>query len=218
MPVAKICGLRTVEAAEKALDNGAEMLGVIAVPNKTRTVEHHVAESISELVRRRRELNEPHTNILGLRTPLLVGVFMNQPLEEVKRLQKELSLDLVQLHGGEPAEWYEEIPVPVIKRFTPGTSEFSKLVTGEISNPPGLVLVDTESGGTGRQVDWSDLTALSHAKIPYLLAGGLTPENISKALTQPGIWGVDVSSGVETNGVKDLDKIEAFLHNVHRSV
>lgn len=218
MPIAKICGLRTVEAAETAIDNGADMLGVIAVPKSKRCIETHVAKAISELVRQRRERERRETTLLGLQVPLLTGVFMNQPLEEIIRLQEELGLDVVQLHGDEPIEWCEEIPVPVVKRFTPGTAEFEALVNGKLPSQPDLVLVDTAAGGTGKKVDWTSLGALADANVPYLLAGGLDPENVVTALNQPGILGVDVSSGVETNDMKDPEKIKKFLHTTNRGI
>ncbi|CAN6663088.1 hypothetical protein TRVA0_034S01530 [Trichomonascus vanleenenianus] len=229
-PLVKVCGIRSVEAAKCALDSGADMIGMILVPNRARTVDIVTAKNISRYVRSyQREsdqipasttdygvanmsLAEANSHIMRDITrerPKIVGVFRNQTLVEILRLQRELELDVVQLHGSEPLEWCRMIPVPVIKRFTPNTAEF------ESSSVPGyhnFSLLDSELGGEGKLVDWTAISQQVKLGARFMLAGGLTPENVDQALATPGVFGVDVSGGVESSpGVKDLSKIRKFV-------
>ncbi|ODQ66818.1 phosphoribosylanthranilate isomerase, partial [Nadsonia fulvescens var. elongata DSM 6958] len=224
--IVKVCGIRTLEAAKRALDAGADMLGMIMVPGRARTVSKEIAKQISDMVHEydaesfniQRKLcptptstyfdNTTASLLSGRR--LLVGVFRNQPLDEILYLQKSLNLDIVQLHGSEPIEWCSLIPVPVIKRFTPGTSQFVE------SLKPGhhvISLLDGEIGGEGKLVDWDVITEAAKKGGRFMLAGGLNPENVAKAIGINGVIGVDVSGGVETNGEKDFEKIDSFVKN-----
>lgn len=221
-PIIKICGLKTVEAAREAINAGANMLGMIMVPNRDRSVPHDVAKAISNLVKshRRIDFTDPDKNTSTFeynsfrirqpnQGPFLVGVFRNQPLDEVLQLQEKFDLDYVQLHGSEPIEWAKNIPVPVIKRFTPGTPEFSQCLV------PGyhvLSLIDSPLGGEGKLVDRSLLDGYAKLGARFVIAGGLNPENVSSVFSTNGVVGVDVSGGVETNGSKDLKKIRDFVH------
>ncbi|KAJ2400590.1 anthranilate synthase / indole-3-glycerol phosphate synthase [Coemansia sp. RSA 2531] len=128
-------------------------------------------------------------------------------------------LDLVQLHGMEPVDMAEKIPVPVIKVFHVDDQfslENSDLFT---TFQHSIVLLDTkvagtdQQGGKGVSFDWTLARKLADIGVPFLMAGGLTPENVAKAVEVGGAWGVDVSSGIETNKVKDVAKIRAFINN-----
>lgn len=230
-PLVKVCGIKTVDAAKKALDSGASMVGMILVPGRNRTVDLHTAEKISALVRgykRGRSLNtkalfsekvfskgasvfDVENRILRIKTasrPMIVGVFRNQPLEEVLYLQHHLQLDMVQLHGGEPMDWCRIIPVPVIKRFTPGSPDFANC---SLTGYHYLSLIDGEIGGEGKLQDWAAIKEQADIGARFLMAGGITEHNVEEALQVDGIIGVDVSGGVESNGVKDMGKIERFV-------
>ncbi|KAK9456878.1 isomerase-domain-containing protein [Dipodascopsis uninucleata] len=209
----KICGTRTVEAAQCAIESGADLIGMILVPNVKRTVSLAQAKAISDVVHQYRDSQEKltiendhpdwfeaHAKGLRKRAPQIVGVFKNQPLEDVLRLQAELDLDLVQLHGSEPLEWAKEIPVPVIKKFDPVQVE---LYT---SGYHSVILLDG-AGGEGQKISWTDLPST----VPFILAGGLTVDNVSDAVALPHVRGVDVSSGIETNGKQDIEKIRQFI-------
>jgi anthranilate synthase / indole-3-glycerol phosphate synthase / phosphoribosylanthranilate isomerase len=144
--------------------------------------------------------------------PLLVGVFQNQPLEEVLELQKAYELDIVQLHGNEPLEWANSIPVPVIRTFKPSQPELRR--RGYHTVP----LLDSGIGGTGQKIDMDDVNSVlaKDPELRVLLAGGLNPENVAHAVRVAGelgdrIIGVDVSSGVEENGIQSVAKIHAFI-------
>lgn len=230
----KICGTRTEDAALAAVRNGADFIGIILVPGTPRYVREEEAMAISRVVHQSSESTSPagttcndhqaidfFANAVPLLTahrPRLVGVFRNQPLSEILKLQKAYELDVVQLHGNEPLEWARQIPVPVIKSFKPGQPELNR--RGYFTLP----LLDSGAGGTGELLDMSEVRqALAEdSELRVLLAGGLTPENIVEAIKTAGdfgdrIVGVDVSSGLEVDGVQDIGKIESFIREA-RSV
>lgn len=228
-PLVKICGTRTEEGAQAAIEAGADLIGIIMVQGRSRLVPDDVALRISKVVKSTPrpasntsqnptkttplEWFDHSTNIL--RHPsraLLVGVFMNQPLAYVLSQQQKLGLDIVQLHGSEPLEWASLIPVPVIRKFAPGDIGISRRAYHTIP------LLDSGAGGSGELLESTGVskTLDSDDGLRVILAGGLKPDNVIetvKKLGQSGqkIIGLDVSSGVETDGVQDLDKIRAFV-------
>jgi len=153
--------------------------------------------------------------LLERKRPLTVGVFAGQDLETVNAIADECGLDLVQLSGGEPWQDCLLIARQVIKVVhveqgaTPG-DVLSRIEAGTAI----ACLLDTASedayGGSGRTMDWR-LASEVASRLPIVLAGGLTPENVGEAVRTVRPWGVDVSSGVETRGVKDLSKVRAFV-------
>ncbi|KAK4193603.1 putative anthranilate synthase component 2 [Podospora australis] len=224
----KICGTRTPEAASEAIKAGADLIGIILVPGTKRCVSDETALAISQAVQDARKdtataseaIKLPQTatdffsvsaELLRKHRPLLVGVFMNQPLEEVLEKQRRYSLDIVQLHGDEPLEWASLIPVPVIRKFKPGHVGLG--VRGYHAVP----LLDS-GPGTGKLLDVETVKAeLSKDKeLKVVLAGGLEPENVQevvKALGElgQGVIGVDVSSGVEADGKQSIERIRGFI-------
>lgn len=204
--VVKVCGLRSVEAAKCALDAGADCLGIICVPNRKRTVDPQVAKDISALVHGSPEYSGR----------CLVGVFRNQSKESVREMAMEYGLDVVQLHGDEDWREYKAyIDQPLIKRvvFPRDTETVQQLCA--MPGTPCVPLFDSEAGGTGEVLDWTAIAdwASTQNGVHYILAGGLTPENVGQAVAMPGVIGVDVSGGVETEGAKDMDKIRKFVAN-----
>ncbi|TAQ84636.1 hypothetical protein B7494_g7042 [Chlorociboria aeruginascens] len=224
----KICGTRKVEAAEAAIKAGADLIGIILVPGRSRYVPYKDAIAISRVIHESKQTTgntavdrvgsqasdffaNAASNISSHR-PLLVGVFQNSPLEEVLELQKAYDLDIVQLHGDEPLEWANLIPVPVIRKFKPGQPGLGK--RGYHAIP----LLDSGSGGTGQKLDMSEVTAtlMEDQDLRIVLAGGLNPDNVAEAVQAAGnlgdrIVGVDVSSGVEEGGSQSITKIKAFI-------
>lgn len=208
VPIVKVCGLQSVEAATRAIESGATFIGIICVPNRKRTIDPQIAKEISRLV------HDRSFNKYGTR---LVGVFRNQSLVDVKRISEEYDVDIVQLHGNELwMEFYQTIKKPIIKRmiFPDDCQEVCKLSGGKDFEV--WPLFDSEAGGTGELLNWNDISDWSKSEgkeARFILAGGLTPENVSQALALNGVIGVDVSGGVETDGAKDLQKIEKFIAN-----
>lgn len=225
----KICGTRTPEAATAAIAAGADLIGMILVSGRKRCATNDQALAISKVVHSstRGSNVEPSNrtdNVLatdffaGARTalsshrPLLVGVFQNQPLKEIIAKQKLYELDIVQLHGNEPLEWATNIPVPVIKSFKPGQHDIGR--RGYHTAP----LLDSASGGSGEKLDLAEVNDVlgKDPELRILLAGGLDAGNVAAALTElhgvkDQVIGVDVSSGVEEDGVQSVSKIEAFV-------
>lgn len=228
----KICGTRTPEAARVAIEAGADMVGIILVEGRKRCVGTDAALAISKVVHeiRKSPVKEAvravsdvsagaieffeHTSSFfqNADKALLVGVFQNQPLEYILAQQKLLSLDVIQLHGSEPIEWASLIPIPVFHRFGAGDPGLGT------RGYHALPLLDSAKGGTGQKQDPTaiyDLMA-SDPSLRFIFAGGLDPVNVGQTVKQlrhrgPGLVAVDVSSGVEENGVQDVEKIKSFI-------
>lgn len=226
----KICGTRTSEAARTAIEAGADLIGVILVEGRKRCVSRKVALDISDIVHEARKpprqinLTDSSTmkaadyfdhslNILRRADrALLVGVFQNQSLSYVLAQQRLLNLDVVQLHGSEPIEWASLIPVPVIRRFGPNDNELGR--RGYHTLP----LIDSAAGGTGETVDVTTIKERLDLDddLRIILAGGLTSKNVQSIVNKLGqhssqVAVVDVSSGIEENGVQSLAKIKEFI-------
>jgi len=223
----KICGTRSPEAALEAVKAGADFVGMILVPGTRRCVSPETAIAISQAVHSYADKAAPPprsvvagaqatdffaaaTSRLTSRRPKLVGVFQNQPLDEVLSLQKLYDLDVVQLHGNEPIEWASLIPVPVIRVFKPGQPGIG--IRGYHTVP----LLDSGSG-SGKRLDVASVKAVLERdpELRVFLAGGLTPDNLAEAIASVGsgrVIGVDTSSGVEDeNAQQSLEKIRAFV-------
>ena len=227
----KICGTRTAEAAKKAVESGANFVGICLVPSAKRCISHEAALEISQAVHAANGETTSSTQAskptekqatdffvqsasrLSSPKTQLVGIFQNQPLEEVIEKQKLYNLDLVQLHGDEPIEWASLIPVPVIRAFKPDHIGLGS--RGYHTIP----LLDS-GAGSGKRLDVSKVQAIlqNDSELRIFLAGGLNPDNVAEAVKSLGVYGnqvvgVDVSSGVEEDGKQSLAKIEAFVRN-----
>jgi phosphoribosylanthranilate isomerase len=151
-----------------------------------------------------------------------VGLFVNEQPAHMMRMVEQCGLDAVQLSGDEPISVLDALPndLPVLKavRLQGAPEEQDWLMA---SHPHVKLLVDAHVpgsyGGTGTMADWARAAMLARQR-PIMLAGGLQPENVAAAVRQVRPWAVDVSSGVETNGVKDSDKIRAFIAAAHADV
>ena len=217
MTAFKICGLREVRHAVIAAEAGADFLGFVFVPGVRRQVSpQHAREVIREYRRRR-----------GADGPRLVGLFANQPLEKVNETIRSCGLDMAQLCGEEDPEYWRGVAAPIIRqvkvidRGSPHSTIEDVLgrVDTVISEGCMAVLDSYEPralGGTGRTFDWTIAGKVAGTH-DLLLAGGLTSENVEEAISTVGPWGVDVSSGVETDGAKDPKKIVDFAEAVGRA-
>ena len=197
----KICGVRTVEEAQAAVDAGADALGFNFWPRSARYIEPHAA----------------HEVITGI-TPTVctVGVFVNEDANRIVDIASELGLSAVQLHGDESPEFCERLTsiktFKTIKAIRVGQDFDLGVIESYRVN---MVLLDSSSegsyGGTGRSFDWRIAIEAKHLA-PIILAGGLTIENVWRAIMKVRPAAIDVCSGVEAEpGRKDLDKLRGFM-------
>lgn len=217
MTKVKICGITEVQHALVAARVGADFVGLVFA-SSLRWVSEEKARQLAETVHN-----------LGTATAV-VGVFVNSKADEVNRIADYCHLDWIQLSGDETWKYCQRIERPVIKTIhvpTDGKNhEITKWLLNEmtmgyeqITHQCLIYLLDTKLenvyGGTGQSFDWK-LSKEIAAKFPVIIAGGLTPENVSALVEEAHPWGVDVSSGVESNGRKDEAKIVVFIENVRR--
>ena len=209
----KICGFRSAEPLLAAIDAGADAVGLVFVPSARRRV---VVEEACAL------LDEIRAS--GRALPPVVGLFADQPLDEVRQVVASVGLDAVQLCGSEGVEYASQLGVPVYKVIsidaeTPVSAQMPRIMVLQQRHALAghrIVLdaqVPGEYGGTGQQFDW-DLAADFAGAFEMSLAGGLSPENVQEAVERVRPWGVDVSSGVETDGEKDPARVRAFVEAV----
>jgi phosphoribosylanthranilate isomerase len=204
----KICGLQAIEHALAAVDAGADLLGFIFAPTR-----RHVGPADVVQISRAVRLATPPDRRLTL-----VGVFVDEAPERMRAIAQQCDLDGIQLSGDEPIAIAEHLPgLAIIKaiRFRETAVEQSWLN----SEAPNIrLLVDAHVpgayGGAGVVANWDRARQLAHRR-PIILAGGLTPANVGAAIERVRPWGVDVSSGVETDGAKDSAKIHAFVAAAH---
>lgn len=186
----KICGLSRTCDISYINEAQPDYCGfVINVPKSRRNI------SISQLEKLRSRLKDPI---------IPVGVFVNEPCLHVAKLLNEGLISIAQLHGNENESYLQSLrqltSAPLIKAFP--ISSLCDIGLANICSSD-YILVDS-GAGSGRTFDWS---LLKNLKRPYILAGGLTPQNIPGAIHQLHPWGIDLSSGVESQGWKDREKI-----------
>jgi phosphoribosylanthranilate isomerase len=199
----KICGVTTVDQAVACVDLGADAIGINFVPSSPRRIDVGTGQAIVRAV--------------GTRT-LVVAVVAGESLDAMRALRDATGAGCLQLHGDEPAEDVAALLPHAYKAVRVATAAD---VAVAAAMPGAYVLVDAKSadalGGTGRLVDWSLVSGLA-AERRLVLAGGLHPDNVAQAVAIVRPWCVDVASGVESApGVKDLDRVKAFIDRV-RSV
>jgi len=196
----KFCGITRYDDAEHAARVGAWAVGLNHWEGSARRCDHAVAAEIGAGLRRKLEI---------------VGVFVDQTLDVISRAVENEHLSIVQLHGGEGLSFCHEVArrtgCPVIKAIRVRTSADIDIARGFRVN---FHLLDAYQegvpGGTGHTVDW-ELLRRRRSKVPLILAGGLTPENLDEAIDATRPWAVDVASGVESApGIKDHELMSAF--------
>jgi phosphoribosylanthranilate isomerase len=209
----KICGIKDTRTLLAAADSGADFIGFVFAPS-IRQVTPGTARSL------RKALDQ-----LDIR-PLTVGVFVNSDVRIVNRIACDCNLDWVQLSGDESWDYCCNIERPFIKvmHITPqmGVNELLREIDAGYQIMPGrfICLLDTGApksyGGTGETFNWSIAREIA-IRYPVIVAGGLTPDNTGNLIKKVNPWGVDVSTGVETEGEKDETKIRNFINAVREA-
>ncbi|MEN8191920.1 MAG: phosphoribosylanthranilate isomerase [Bacteroidota bacterium] len=192
----KICGITKIEDAQLCANNGADAIGFIFYPKSKRYILPEDAKVISTSL-----------------PPLLhkVGVFVNEEVETVNKIAKDVKLTTVQLHGNESPEYISQINYPVIKSF--GVDRSFDFSTIEKYNNCGILLDvkdEVEFGGTGKSFDWNLIPSELRKKV--IIAGGVSINNVEKIYKNINPYGIDVSSSVEiSHGIKDKEKVIELL-------
>ena len=209
----KICGISDIASAIAAGQAGTDYLGMVFASSKRQVIPEKALKIVAAVL----QLDSP---------PQIVGVFVNKPAPEVNQIADYCQLDWVQLSGDENWDYCKQIEKPLIKVFHVAPNARHAEISANVWKgysfiPPKQLIclldsaVDGTYGGTGTSFDWQVVKAVSE-KFSVMIAGGLTPDNVGELLQVTKPWGVDVSSGVETNGKKDIDKIKAFIETVRR--
>jgi phosphoribosylanthranilate isomerase len=200
----KICGITRPEDAQAAADAGADAIGLVFAESPRRISPERAAEVLAAL--------PPFV------TP--VALFVNETAHRIRALCRDLALRTVQLHGDEPPELAAELAdLCVLKAFRIGSRDDLAAAQGY---PADAYLLDSRvpgrPGGTGTAFDWSLLQGTTWHR-PVILAGGLTPANVADGIRQVRPYGVDTSSGVESEpGIKDAAQVRAFVARARQAL
>ncbi len=208
----KICGITDAAHVEAIAEAGADLIGVVFAPSP-RQLTPEKAKAIAKAAKKQ-----------GLP---VVGVFVNTPPTEVNAIAATCGLDWVQLSGDEDTDCCRHMQKPFIKaiHIAPDWDEeyllhYLESYQRQLRYHHPIYLLDThveeKYGGTGRVFPW-DIAKRAAQRYPVIIAGGLDPENVEEVVAELKPWGVDVSSGVESGGIKDIRKIEAFIAAVRRA-
>ena len=195
----KLCGLSRASDIEVANELKPEYIGFVFAPKSRRYVTPEQAAALKRLL---------HPTIKA------VGVFVKERPKNIAALLAEGTIDIVQLHGGETEAYIKELRAltdkPIIKAFRIDGEQDT--VAAQESHAD-YVLLDSGGGGTGTVFDWRLLENINR---PYFLAGGLDISNVEEAIKTAKPFAVDVSSGIETTGLKDKNKMAAFVAAVSK--
>lgn len=209
----KICGITDKTQALAAVEAGADFIGLVFAPSN-RQVSPAQAYEIAGAVKK------------SGNPARVVGVFVNAPVFQVNEVADFCGLDVVQLSGNESWEYCRKVVSPVIKAIRVRQQSPEELcaelsaATKLFSGRRFMTILDSQVegkyGGTGESFNWSVAQQVAK-RFPVIIAGGLDSTNVARLIKIVAPWGVDVSSGVETCGVKDTSKIKSFIKAVRRA-
>ena len=204
-PKVKMCGISKVETIPAVVEAKPDYMGLVFAPSK-RQVTVEQAKILIE------ELHKQCINHYDTKVVKTVGVFVNETLDNLVRIADTANLDAVQLHGDEDETFIQSLKERTNVEVWKAVQIRSAADVEEwIDSSADMLLFDAyhkdERGGTGEVFDWSSLDAFER---PFMLAGGIDSTNVARAIRTVRPYGIDISSGIETNGVKDDEKITAF--------
>jgi phosphoribosylanthranilate isomerase len=200
----KFCGCTSWSDVELAYESGVDAVGMLFAPSERR-IEWKAAEEIAQRIPQ--DISP-------------VGVFVDPTLDEIDRARELFPEMIVQLSGNEAPEFVHSIRGTIIKALHVGDEPAGEMEEVFNTFAPSLMLLDTKvagkHGGTGVTFDWSRIARLARWR-PLMVAGGLTPANVADCVRRVRPFGVDVRSGIETDGRKDPAKMRAFVKAVRES-
>ena len=216
-PKVKMCGISKVETIPAIVDAKPDYMGLVFAPSKRQVTVDQAKILVEELHRGYAKKYGSDTEHDKNGTIKTVGVFVNETVENLVTIANEANLDAVQLHGDEDEAFIQSLKertnVEVWKAIQIRTAADTEKW---IDSSADMLLFDAyhkdERGGTGEVFDWSSLDAFER---PFMLAGGIDSTNVARAIRTVRPYGIDISSGIETNGVKDDEKITAFTKIVN---
>ena len=218
-PKVKMCGISKVETIPAIVDAKPDYMGLVFAPSKRQVTVDEAKILVEELHKQYAMKYNSAVEQSGNDEIKTVGVFVNETLDNLVTIAKEVNLDAVQLHGDEDEAFIqalkEKTDVEVWKAV-----QICSAADAEawIDSSADMLLFDAyhkdERGGTGKVFDWS---CLDEFERPFMLAGGIDSTNVARAIRTVLPYGIDISSGIETDGVKDDEKIKAFT-NIVRTI
>ena len=215
-PKVKMCGISKVETIPAVVEAKPDYMGLVFAPSKRQVTVDQAKTLVEELHKqytKRYNNGAEQSNNDEIKT---VGVFVNEPLDNLVSIATEANLDVVQLHGDEDEAFIQSLKertnVEVWKAVQIRSAADAE---AWIDSRADMLLFDAyhkdERGGTGEVFDWS---CLDEFERPFMLAGGIDSTNVARAIRTVRPYGIDISSGIETDGVKDDEKIKAFTNIV----
>lgn len=224
-PKVKMCGISKIETIPAVIEANPDYMGLVFAPSKRQVTVDQAKTLVEELhkqyANRYNRDAEQYSNqtLIHQESIKTVGVFVNETVESLLKIAKEVKLDVIQLHGDEDESFIqtlkEQSNVEVWKAVQVRSAADAE---AWIDSSADMLLFDAyhkdERGGTGEVFDWSSLDEFER---PFMLAGGINSTNVARAIRTVRPYGIDISSGIETEGVKDDDKIKAFT-NIVRTI
>ena len=216
-PKVKMCGISKVETIPAIVDAKPDYMGLVFAPSKRQVTVDQAKILVEELHRGYAKKYGSDTEHDKNGTIKTVGVFVNETVENLVTIANEANLDAVQLHGDEDEAFIQSLKERTnVEVWKAVQIRSAADVEKWIDSSADMLLFDAyhkdERGGTGEVFDWSSLDAFER---PFMLAGGIDSTNVARAIRTVRPYGFDISSGIETNGVKDDEKIKAFTKIVN---
>ena len=224
-PKVKMCGISKIETIPAVIEANPDYMGLVFAPSKRQVTVDQAKTLVEELhkqyANRYNRDAEQYSNqtLIHQESIKTVGVFVNETVESLLKIAKEVKLDVIQLHGDEDESFIqtlkEQSNVEVWKAVQVRSAADAE---AWIDSSADMLLFDAyhkdDRGGTGEVFDWS---CLDEFERPFMLAGGIDSTNVARAIRTVRPYGIDISSGIETDGVKDDEKIKAFT-NIVRTI